>query len=106
MQVIFSELHSQLFKVSLQSGSNKGYKSAVASKKLELKKLSTIQKEEEERKELIWQQQEQAALQEQLQEVRLQKWEAERLRLEQEQLEQRPEAEIYQQLVSENEPLP
>ena len=90
----------------LQSGSSKDYKGAFTSKKLEPKKLSTIQKEEEERKKLIRQQQEQAALQEQLQEVRLQKWEAERLRLEQEQLEQRQEAEIHQQLVSENEPLP
>jgi len=59
--------------VSSRSGSSKGYKSAFASKKLELKKLSTIQKEEEERKELNRQQQEKAALQEQLREVRLQK---------------------------------
>ena len=80
--------------MSSQSGSSKGYKGTVTSKKLEPKKLSTIQKEEEERKELIWQQQEQAALQEQLQEVRLQKWETERLRLEQEQ-KQRQEAEIH-----------
>ena len=92
--------------MSSRSGSSKGYKGAFTSKKLEPKKLSTIQKEEEERKELNRQQQEKAALQEQLQEVRLQKWEAERLRLEQEQLEQRQEAEIHQQLVSKNEPLP